>query len=622
MTNAPPAASLASLAPLLAGLLLPGMPAAAEPDLPAPLADALQQPDTTTRLDLRNQNLSELPPALFELTELEVLHLSGNPLETLPPRIGELHNLRELTLGDEARTLTSLPRTLGDLSRLEKLHIWRHDIRRLPETLTRCTALKFLMVAGGKTVGVRHELPEDLSDRGIVGRGGGLYHVYGGLAELPQDIGALTNLTEFVITYHQVRHLPRSIGKLVHLESFRVEHGALTNLPASFGNLESLRSARLNDNPALAALPASIGNLTRLEELSNAHNDSMKTLPPEIGRLRRLRLLVQSNMALESLPETIGALQNLQVFRFAGHELSRLPEAIGTLDSLRVLHLDARGLQTLPDLGGLSQLELLDLTSLPIETLPPDLDQLTSLRILRLHNLTAARPAGGYDAGRWPQLKAASLDARFDDLVGEDVLRLEDRTHWRSFAGAVGFGAAHPHGAGTFLLRTRPLPAPLPWTESHTLDLTCTDLPALGPPPERIRRLRSLTLSYNYLVNLDRREDWRDVSVLQDWLRQAAHLERLDLSVNLMERLPPSVLACTGVRELKLDSNLLTEIPEAVAGLKELRRLDLSGNRLRRLPASLAELPSLQWLDLRGNPLSKDWKARIRGWLPETEVLF
>ena len=45
------------------------------------------------RLNLSELGLTELPPELFDLTQLQVLWLSGNQLTALPPEFGKLARL-------------------------------------------------------------------------------------------------------------------------------------------------------------------------------------------------------------------------------------------------------------------------------------------------------------------------------------------------------------------------------------------------------------------------------------------------------------------------------------------------------------------------------------------------
>jgi len=51
------------------------------------LSEALQKPDSVFRLDLSKHKLKEVPPEVFQLTELRELNLSRNHLTEIPENI-------------------------------------------------------------------------------------------------------------------------------------------------------------------------------------------------------------------------------------------------------------------------------------------------------------------------------------------------------------------------------------------------------------------------------------------------------------------------------------------------------------------------------------------------------
>jgi hypothetical protein len=61
--------------------------------------EAARQSDAT-ELNLNGLGLTELPPEIGNLTNLQVLGLGSNQFSTLPPEIGNLINLQSLILGE------------------------------------------------------------------------------------------------------------------------------------------------------------------------------------------------------------------------------------------------------------------------------------------------------------------------------------------------------------------------------------------------------------------------------------------------------------------------------------------------------------------------------------------
>lgn len=136
------------------------LPLQAQDDL-TPYEIALQRIEEArvseaTELDLSYLGLTELPPELWELTNLQWLSLSHNhignlspkiqqlsnlqmlllvdtQLESLPPEIGQLTNLKGLAIS--FNQLTNLPSEIGYLKNLCSLDISHNDIQQLPNTL-------------------------------------------------------------------------------------------------------------------------------------------------------------------------------------------------------------------------------------------------------------------------------------------------------------------------------------------------------------------------------------------------------------------------------------------------------------------------------------------------------
>ena len=73
------------------------------------LSQALKEPDKVEFLDLSNQELTEIPVEVFQLTNLSLLGLAGNQILVIPPEIGQLTNLIELPVSKPEVVLFSGP---------------------------------------------------------------------------------------------------------------------------------------------------------------------------------------------------------------------------------------------------------------------------------------------------------------------------------------------------------------------------------------------------------------------------------------------------------------------------------------------------------------------------------
>ncbi|KAJ3299231.1 hypothetical protein HK104_009627 [Borealophlyctis nickersoniae] len=93
-------------------------------------------------LNLGQRNLTQLPPEIGMLLELERLGLSNNLLHSLPPELGKLAHLRYLNL--RSNQFREFPPAICELPRLEILDISRNKIKRLPPKFGKLMNLKVL----------------------------------------------------------------------------------------------------------------------------------------------------------------------------------------------------------------------------------------------------------------------------------------------------------------------------------------------------------------------------------------------------------------------------------------------------------------------------------------------
>lgn len=98
------------------------------------------------RLDLSGCNLTDLPAALFELTDLVELSLAGNQLTQLPHGVSRLVSLKKLVLA--GNWLQHLPEQLWQLTGLEGLWVHGNLLQDVAQQLGSLHALRMLSLAG------------------------------------------------------------------------------------------------------------------------------------------------------------------------------------------------------------------------------------------------------------------------------------------------------------------------------------------------------------------------------------------------------------------------------------------------------------------------------------------
>lgn len=109
------------------------------------------------------------------------------------------------------------------------------------------------------------------------------------IAELPEEIGELTDLKVLILSYNSIEMLPSSIGYLVNLEELRLHKNKLSELPEEIGKLKKLQLIDLSNN-YFTTFPEKIGEMHNLQSL-DASYCKLATLPNSMTQLLSLREL-------------------------------------------------------------------------------------------------------------------------------------------------------------------------------------------------------------------------------------------------------------------------------------------------------------------------------------------
>ncbi|KAH7479695.1 hypothetical protein PRNP1_008514 [Phytophthora ramorum] len=245
-------------------------------ELPGDLVLAL--PPNLKTLALEKNGLTQLPEnfgsdaassaAWRQLTEL---YVRDNELTKLPAAIGELTNLESLYLEGNKLTSEGFPGEIAQLSgKLAGLCLHRNLLTTFPVSLCQLFQLEELY----------------LDDNA--------------LESLPEEFGLLQNLKELGILGNKLTSLPSSFKNLRQLEILHAERNQLVKLPKHLGELQSLRKVYLQNN-CLAKLHASLGRCARLEVL-NVEDNCVAKVAKRIGDLPKLKHLLLANNQITELP--------------------------------------------------------------------------------------------------------------------------------------------------------------------------------------------------------------------------------------------------------------------------------------------------------------------------------
>lgn len=255
-----------------------------------------------TGLRLPRKNLKgKIPPELGNLTDLEVLWLTGNRLEgNIPSELGNLKELRYLWL-DHNRLTGPIPRELGNLT------------------------VRFLELQNNRLTG---RIPAELGDIGYV-NGVGHRHT-------PVILNLAGNRLRGAI--------PGALGKLVDLQVLALERNRLTGeIPAELGNLKDLTDLTAARNRLSGKIPQELGGLWRLDVLDLGRNRLTGRIPSGLfdfhDRSCFVVLDLGDNQLQGPIPKEIGSHTCLEDLRLDNNKLrGRLPATVLDLGRLDEFH--------------------------------------------------------------------------------------------------------------------------------------------------------------------------------------------------------------------------------------------------------------------------------------------
>ena len=190
--------------------------------------------------------------------------ITGQLYGQIPPEIGKLDGLRELTI-DGTHINGRIPREIGKLANLESLEVaFTHMGGSIPAEIGNLTNLKRLVLRDSQFSG-----------------------------SIPAEIGKLVNLEVLDLQKNIISgHIPPEIGKLVNLKvlDLQVNSGLLTGpIPPELGNMMSLEKLLLAGNRLSGSIPAELGNLTNLTHLDLGRNELSGCIPHAMRDLRNLQ---------------------------------------------------------------------------------------------------------------------------------------------------------------------------------------------------------------------------------------------------------------------------------------------------------------------------------------------
>jgi len=299
---------------------------------------SLGEPDKEEQQQLATQTMdSSGGQQWWDCVDLTKLILACNNIQTISPKVGGLVSLQVLDLHDNQ--LSELPAQLGELTQLSRLNLSHNRLQSLPEPVFLLAELRLLQV-NNNSIG---EVGELLGNLNMLGT---LDLAHNQLTSLPSSCGFLTRLTSLNLSHNQLDRLPPELGSLAALATLDLSSNRLAELPADMANLSHLEILYCRHN-RLTTLPT-LTNCSNLKELHLGNNRVTGGLTAEqLQHIAAVRTLDLRENKITSLPDEITCLASLERLDVTNNDLAGLPFSLGVLPHLKAVQLDGNPMKTI-----------------------------------------------------------------------------------------------------------------------------------------------------------------------------------------------------------------------------------------------------------------------------------
>ena len=247
-----------------------------------------------TELDLSRKELTEIPPEIFQLSQLTKLNLENNQITKIPDAIAALSNLQYLDLGNNK--ITKIPDAIAALSNLQTLYLSRNEITEIPDAIASLSNL------------------EELNFR------------HNRMTKIPDAIAALSNLQILDLSSNQITKIPDAIAALSNLQHLYLFDNKITKIPDVIAALSNLQWLSLGDNQ-ITKIPDAIAALSNLQAL-NLWNNQITKIPDAIAALSNLTSIDLSHNQIKEIPDVITQLVNLKRLVLENNPITNVPPEI------------------------------------------------------------------------------------------------------------------------------------------------------------------------------------------------------------------------------------------------------------------------------------------------------
>ena len=182
----------------------------------------------------------------------------------------DLHSARgfediyQLEIELELDTISD-PENIYNLVNLELLDLTDNSIEDIPPEISNLTCLETLNLLYN---GITEIIPEMCNLKSL----SSLYFGYNGITIIPREICNLTSLTELLLNDNCITDFPPELCQLANLSVLCLNNNTITKIPHELSQLTNLTELHLNNNN-IEELPSELFQLTNLSVLELTNNN-------------------------------------------------------------------------------------------------------------------------------------------------------------------------------------------------------------------------------------------------------------------------------------------------------------------------------------------------------------
>ncbi|XP_042562941.1 leucine-rich repeat-containing protein 40 [Clupea harengus] len=313
----------------------------------------LPQCKTLKELHMGNNQIEEMKAEYMKhLSALSVLELRDNKLKVLPDEVTLLEGLERLDLANN--DITSLPCTLGNLPNLKSVSLEGNPLRGVRrDLLTKGTGelLKYLRSRIKEPDGSTAEQPKTAMtlpsqariDVHSINTLKTLNYSEKQESMVPDDVFDAAGGSQVATVNFCKNQLTEVPPRLVELKDtvcdVNLGFNKLTSIPLDFCMLKQLNYVDLRNN-FLTALPPELEGLGKLRSIILSFN-RFKTFPDVLYKIATLETILMCNNTVSAVdPVGLKMLEKLSTLDLQNNDLLQVPPELGNCTSLRALMLD------------------------------------------------------------------------------------------------------------------------------------------------------------------------------------------------------------------------------------------------------------------------------------------